>query len=180
MNKNIIYAALIVIFGITLFSNKKMIESAILKKYGQTKKDKFFKVYAAIKNLPLSKKVLTFLMSQILVETGFFSSKVKVFDLNNNASGILYTGSAAQIANGATKGSARPESEGGNYAKFNNLNDWAKEYYRVLNRKSMPLNSNDINEFVTKLKENNYFTDSLENYKKNINFFYNFLIKNKF
>jgi len=180
MNKNLIYAVLITIFGITLLSDRKMIEAAILNKYGQIKSNKFFKVLRAIKTLPLSKKQITFLMSQILVETGFFSSKNKVFDLNNNASGILYTGSAAQIANGATKGSERPTNEGGNYARFENLNDWAKEYFRVLNKKSMPLNSNDINEFVIKLKANNYFTDSLENYKKNINFFYNFLIKNNF
>lgn len=180
MNRNVIYAALIVIFGVTLFSNKKMIEEAILKKYGQIKKDKFFKVLAAIKKLPLSKKQLTFLMSQILVETGFFDARVKVFDLNNNASGIYYSGSAAQIANGATQGTPRPAKEKGYYAKFDSLDNWAKEYYRVLNRKSMPLNSDNINDFTVKLKQNNYFEDTLFNYLKNINFFYNFLIKNKF
>jgi len=180
MNKNIIAVVILVIFGITIFSNKKMIEAAIIKKYGALRAAKFLKVYAAIKNLPLSKKQITFLMSQILVETGFFSSRVKVFDLNNNASGIYYSGSAAQIANGATKGTPRPEKEGGFYAKFDSLTDWAKEYLRVLNKGSYPLNSNSIEEFTTKLKQNNYFTDTLENYLKNIIFFYNFLIKNKF
>jgi hypothetical protein len=180
MNKNVIIAAFIVIFGLSLFKSKGMIQAAILKKYGSLRSTKFFKVLAALKTLNLSAKQLTFLMSQIMVETGVFSSRSTVFDLNNNASGILYTKSSGQLANRATKGTPRSTSEGGNYAKFENLNDWAKEYFRVLNRKSMPLNANDINDFTNRLKENNYFTDSLETYKKNINFFYNFLINNKF
>lgn len=37
---------------------------------------------------------------------------------NNNLAGITWTGSQSQVAQGMTKGSARPASEGGNYAKF--------------------------------------------------------------
>jgi hypothetical protein len=180
MNKNVIIAAFIVIFGISLFKSKSMFENAINKKYGSVRGGKFLRVFNAIKKLPLSKQQLTFLMAQIMVETGVFTSRVKVFDLNNNASGILYTGSAAQIANGATRGSLRPASEGGNYARFENLDNWAKEYFRVLNKGVFPLNSSDIKQFTTKLKENRYFADPLEIYLKNITFFYNFLVNNKF
>lgn len=180
MNKNFLYAAALVFLGITLFDKKKVIYNAIAEKYGSIKKRKFQAVERALKTLPISKKQLEFLMSQVLLETDFFSSNNKVFDLNNNASGIYYTGSEGQLKNGATKGSPRPAKEGGNYAKFNSLNDWAKEYFRVLNRKSMPLDANNIVDFGLRLKNNNYFTDSLETYQKNLNFFYNYLIKNGF
>ena len=180
MNKNVIIAAFIVIFGISFFKSKNMIQEAITKKYGSIRAGKFFRVLNAIKKLPLSKQQLSFLMAQIMVETGVFTSRVKVFDLNNNASGILYTGSAAQIANGATRGSLRPANEGGNYARFENLDNWAKEYFRVLNKGVFPLNSSNITEFTTKLKTNKYFADPLDVYLKNITFFYNFIVKNQF
>jgi len=178
MNKNFLFTAILFLIGFSLLNKKNVIYLAIQKKYGELKAIKFKRVENAVNLLPITKKAKSFLMAQILVETGFFNSKNKVFELNNNASGILYTGSSGQISNGATKGSERPTKEGGNYAKFENLNDWAKEYYRVLNRGVMPLNAININDFAGKLKLNNYFTDSLEVYRKNLNFFYNFLIKN--
>lgn len=180
MNKNLVYTSLLLLIGFALFSKKRIIYQTILKKYGDVKARKFKEVEAAVNSLPISKKAKSFVMAQILVETGFFSSKAKVYDLNTNASGIFYTGSAAQIANGATKGTPRPANEGGNYAKFNNLNDWVKEYYRVLNRNAMPLNASNIVDFGARLKQNNYFTDTLAKYQNNLNFFYKFLINNGF
>lgn len=180
MNKNIIAVVILAIFGFSLFSKKSMIKDAILKKYGDLRAAKFFRVYAAIKSLNLTAKQNLFVMSQIMLETGIFSSRVKVFDLNNNASGIYFSGSAAQLANGATRGSLRPASEGGNYANFKNLDDWAKEYLRVLNKGSFPLTANTITEFNEKLVENRYYDiRGAAQYLKNLTFFYNFLIKNK-
>jgi hypothetical protein len=180
MNKNVIIVALIAIFGFSLFKNKTMIKAAIEKKYGSIRGSKFFRVLDSVNQLQLNKKQLSYIMAQIMVETGVFTSRVKVFDLNNNASGILYTGSAAQIANGATRGTARPTSEGGNYAKFDNLNNWAKEYYRVLNKGTMPLEASSIDIFNQRLKMNRYYTELESVYFKNLNFFYNFLLQNQF
>lgn len=154
-----------------------MFAQEFLKKYGAERQRKFIQVYAALQKLPLTSFQFTFLLSQILTETGVFSSMSNVFTLNNNASGILYTGSKKQKENNATKGSKRLIIEGGYYAKFRNLDDWAKEYFRILNKGSMPIMATNIKNFGFRLKENNYFTDSLEKYQKNLNFFYNFLKK---
>lgn len=178
MNKKVIYAAIIVFLGLTiLIKNPKMLLDAMLIKYGKDKRDKFAKVYNAIISLPISKTTIKMVLAQILTETGVFSSSSNVFDLNNNASGILYTGSKGQIANGATKGSKRMSIEGGYYAKFDTLQNWAKEYYRVLNRGAMPLKAIDINDFAVRLKQNNYFTAPLKEYQKNLVFYNNYLTK---
>lgn len=180
-NKFILIAGVIGIAFLLLDKNKNMIQSAIFKKYGTVRSEKFFRVLNAVKKLPLNKKQLEFIMAHIMTETGMFTSRSTVFDLNNNASGIYYSGSAAQKANGATKGTLRPASEGGNYARFQSLDNWAKEYFRVLNKGSFPLTAKNIIEYNDKLKINNYYdTRGAANYLKNITFFYNFLIKNKF
>jgi flagellum-specific peptidoglycan hydrolase FlgJ len=183
MAKNILLNSILVTFGIYLLFKKSMLENDIIKKYGEPRLKKFNLVLAALKKLNLTALKLKFLISQVLLETGFFDSKSNVYDLNNNASGIFWSGSAAQIATGAKKGSKRLSSEGSYYAKYENLDDWAKDYYRIItqyNPKNNPLNSNTITEFTTKLKANNYFTDTIENYLKNITFWYNYLIKINF
>ena len=178
MNKNIFIAAIIVFLGYKIINTKtKMFFDNILAKYGTEKSDKFKKVFSALNTLPLSKTSLKLLLSQVLNETGVFSSLTHVFDLNNNASGIIYTGSPGQKANGATKGSKRMSIEGGYYAKFDTLNNWAKEYYRILNKGAMPLKATSPEDFATRLKQNGYFTAPLSDYKKNLIFFHDYLTK---
>jgi len=180
MNKKLLYSTILNIFGIYILTKKSIIQTEILKKYGPARLNKFNQVLNSLQKLNLSDLKLKFLMAQVLVETGFFDSKSKVYDMNNNASGILYTGSVPQLKNGAKKGTARPFSEKGFYAKFDSLDNWAKEYYRILNKNNSPLDSLTIIDFVNKLKQNNYFTDTLEHYTNSIKYFYDFLIKNKF
>lgn len=51
---------------------------------------------------------------------------------NNNPGGIMYTGSEIQQALGIKKGTARPAAEGGNYAKFDTMQDGVDEVARQL------------------------------------------------
>lgn len=179
MNKKIFVAVVIVYLGYKIFNKRsKMIFDKILAKYGTQKSKKFKEVFDALNTLPLSKTTMDLLLAQVLNETGMFSSLSNVYDLNKNASGILYTGSKGQKANGATKGSKRMSIEGGYYARFDTLNNWAKEYYRVLNRGALPLKAIDAKDFAVRLKQNGYFTAPLAEYQKNLIFFHDFLIKN--
>ena len=179
MNKNIFIAAIIVFLGYKIFNKKaSMFFNNILAKYGTDKRDKLIKVIDALNTLPISKTQLKLLIAQVMNETAMFSSTSNVFDLNNNASGILYTGSTGQKANGAKQGSKRMSIEGGYYAKFDTLNNWAKEYYRVLNRGALPLRATSAKDFAIRLKQNNYFTAPVSEYSKNLVFFHDYLTKN--
>jgi hypothetical protein len=107
-------------------------------------------------------KVIPYLVAQVAYETGDFKSKL--LKDHNNASGIVFTGRASQ--KNAVKGRPLPEDGRYFYAKFATLNDWAKDYMRVLNLKAKPIQANSPDDFITRLKSNGYFTAPVELYKK--------------
>lgn len=119
------------------------------------------KVLQALINAGAKPDVIPFLMSQVAHETGDFDSPV--FNKDNNASGIIYIGKPTKQLN-ATKGTKRKASEGGNYAKFNTLTDWAKDYLRIIG--TAPSKATNIVEYAKLLKARGYYTDTLENYTK--------------
>jgi hypothetical protein len=119
----------------------------------------FAKTFAELK---APAKVIPYLVAQVAYETGDFKSKL--LKDHNNASGIVFTGRASQ--KNAVKGRPLPEDGRYFYAKFATLNDWAKDYMRVLNLKAKPIQANSPDDFITRLKSNGYFTAPVELYKK--------------
>ena len=105
--------------------------------------------------------LLPVLLAQVAHETVGFTSVIAITD--NNLSGIKFVGQA-----GATKGRLSPE--GNYYAKYNSSTLWAKDYLRILSRggENAPIHATDSTDFVNRLKDNRYFTDSLENYQRAI------------
>lgn len=106
---------------------------------------------------------LTWVMAQLAFETAHFASTVALVD--NNLSGIKY-----YKQKGATRGTKAPANEGDYYAHYNNYNEWARDYLRILNTvgKQRPLDAASPEDFVRKLKENNYFSGNLTNYIKGV------------
>lgn len=104
------------------------------------------------------------LTAMVLHETNGLRSKISKVD--NNFSGITWINKPYQV--NATKGTQKPKSEGGYYARFKSQEDWARDFLRILaiGGTSAPLYSTSVEQFVKRLKRNNYFTDSEENYKK--------------
>jgi hypothetical protein len=119
----------------------------------------FAKTFAELK---APARVIPYLVAQVAYETGDFKSKL--LKDHNNASGIVFTGRASQ--KNAVKGRPLPEDGRYFYAKFATLNDWAKDYMRVLSLKAKPLQATSPDDFITRLKSNGYFTAPLEQYKK--------------
>lgn len=118
---------------------------------------KLLPVYDLLINAGLQDPQLSFATSQVLFETGEFSKKSKVADLNNNLSGIMFINKPG-IQKNAVKGSAFPSKEGKYYyAKFKTLQDWANDYVRVLNLKNKPLQAVTVKDYVTRLAKNKYF-----------------------
>lgn len=106
----------------------------------------------------------TFAAAQVLFETNGLTSNVSKAD--NNLSGILFINKPYQVA---TKGVARPRSEGGNYAHFDSVRAWAKDFVRILKLgKEKPINAITLEDFVRRLKQNGYFASSEQNYYKGV------------
>ena len=108
---------------------------------------------------------LPFLMAQVAHETGDFDSNV--YRNNTNMSGITYINKPAKQKN-ASRGTALPKSEWSApdkpiyYAKFNTLEDWARDYLRLVG--SPVQKAKSIEEYAKLLKDRGYYTATLKSY----------------
>ncbi len=106
-------------------------------------------------NAGAPKDKLSWLIGQLSFETANFSSQEAEQD--NNLSGITFANQSL-----ATQGQKMPmaESKTGYYAHYNNYDEWAKDYLRILNTvgTARPLNEDTVEGFVSALKKNGYFT----------------------
>lgn len=97
--------------------------------------------------------------AQVIFETGNKLSNVAKTD--NNYSGIMWTNKPYQKA---TKGLPFPASEGKYYyAHFASVNDWAKDFKRILSikgPKGAPIDATSLGDYVARLYANKYFTSS--------------------
>lgn len=101
-------------------------------------------------------------IAQIAHETAGFTSNVAI--TCNNLSGIKYIGKSYQ---NATKCTGSPE--GNSYAKFENYTAWAADYIRILSNGYRPIDAKNVNDFAYRLKQNNYYTDTVTNYTAGLN-----------
>lgn len=101
--------------------------------------------------------------AQIMHETGGMTSKL-ANDGSNNLSGIKYVGQS-----GATRGSASPE--GDYYAKFNSLDDYAKNFASILKNDGIDSSIKTVDQYATALKNHKYFTAPLSEYESAMNSF---------
>jgi len=115
----------------------------------------------SLKNAGLPTDKLKFVLPQLAFETGHFKSSV--YQLDNNLSGITYAGQPL-----ATKGQKMPKNESltGYYAHFKSIDDWAKDYLRIMQNvgKYRPLEASNISEFAHRLKLNGYYTADEKQY----------------
>lgn len=187
MQKNKIYKYFLLTIGLIFIVNYKKKSKMQLLNFKEPVRLKLFVIISELQKLGLNDEQIKLALSQILLETGQFSTKSNVFKLNNNYSGIKFINKPHQIA---VKGSPVPPSERikndpnsplNFYAKFNTIGDWAKDYVRILNlRKNKPLQAANIDEFHKRLTENKYYDTSKPSnvnlYLKNLRYFYKNLV----
>jgi hypothetical protein len=107
--------------------------------------------------------ILPYIVAQVAHETGDFKSKL-LYD-HNNATGITFANNS-KLQKNAKKGRPLPEDSRYNYAIFDSINDWAIDYIRLIKRgKNKPMEAKDIDEYINRLKANNFFTANIDLYK---------------
>lgn len=114
---------------------------------------------AEMKNKKQPVRLLPFYMQQLAHETAGFNSRVSKV---NNLSGIKYN------KNGFAKDSGIESPEGNNYAAYDNLSLWAKDFLRIIERMGAD-KAQTIGEFSRILKSKGYYTDKEANYTKALN-----------
>ena len=127
------------------------------KKESKSIPQTFADMFAALGVKP---NVIPFMVAQTAFETGNFKSRL--YNDHNNATGIVFTGKSTQ--KNATKGRPLPEDSRYNYAKFATLQDWAADYVRILKMGNKPIEADNVDDFVSRLKANKYFSAPIEEY----------------
>ena len=113
-------------------------------------------------------RVADYVATQAMYESKDGTSNVAM--KNSNYSGIKYTGRKTQKA---AKGLQSPE--GNYYAKYPSIGAWLDDYIRILKMgPGKPFsNAKNMQDYVTRLKLNRYFTDTAGNYLANMKAVYN-------
>jgi hypothetical protein len=114
--------------------------------------DNLKKVSAALSNAGLSGNTLVLALAQVAHETaGFNNAKITT---HNNASGIVFANNPKKQPN-ASRGNKLPEAPKYNYAKFDSLNDWAKDYIRIVGNNLKK--SADSSQYALRLADQKYY-----------------------
>lgn len=133
----------------------------------------FQAISSALQRAGLKGNELVLALAQIAHESaGFTDKKIKS---HLNPSGIVYAGSAKQ--KGATRGNPLPENRKYNYAKFDTINDWAKDYIRIVGKTLKSASS--ATDFAKKLGNKGYYEvssrypNAVQNYANALNYWAN-------
>jgi hypothetical protein len=173
--KKAVIVSVLILFLIFLSKNKKQVEKITSNALSSVKNSLSLAasqieiVGNAIASLIRSGCPVTslpFVIAQLAFETGHFKSSEALVD--NNLSGIKFMGQ-----NGATRGqylNPNAQEAGGFYAHYNTIDDWAKDYLRILNKvgNARPLEATNAADFVHALKQNKYFEGNENQYTKGV------------
>lgn len=170
-NKKILLFTAIALLLYKLTKGKKTMSTKFIR-FKPEEAAKLQALEAALINAGLKEPVLDFALAQLLLETGRFSKKSAVSTLNNNYTGIKWLNKKYQIAE---RGSEAPPAEQQGlpvnsplryYAKFKDINGWAKDYVRILSFGAKPINATTIEDFNTRLNKNKYYGGNTAVYGK--------------
>jgi hypothetical protein len=125
-------------------------------------------IYDKLRAAGLNDVLSAFALSQFAHETNGFTSSI--FKSNNNVCGMTY----------AQQSLAQDEKNG--YAYYNTIDDSVQDFVKWYSRHrnklfSLPLTINSLEDYVSFLKNQDYFTADESEYLKGCQFFYNQLFK---
>jgi hypothetical protein len=138
--------------------------------YGGDNVQRLTNLYTIIANLPdpntgqpLTAFQQQLMLAQALHETGLFtgSPNYKNTDQDFNYAGITAHGGYAPDASG--------------YAVYPNLQSFVLDWLAILNHGAQPIEATSVSDFVTRLKNNGYFTDLWAVYYYGVNKWFNIL-----
>lgn len=120
------------------------------------------KLRSLLLSVGFPKETVNLFVAQVMFESNFNSNVAKT---DNNLSGITYINRPYQHAQKGLQMPKRDTPNGiGYYAHFATLEDWAKDYKRILSFGSKPIEAKTVEDFVMRLRTNNYFGGNQQQY----------------
>jgi len=117
-----------------------------------------------LKKNKVPESAIPFLISQIILESNWFTSDPYLLD--NNPGGITWNPNYKKRP-GASIGRKRPPNEGGNYVRFDSYDSAAKDYVRIVNingAAGKPIDSTSYQDYAKRLKVNGYYASKESEY----------------
>ena len=173
MNKSVVAIGLVILAFVLLSNKASAADSAssnfdftdLVNIYGEDKVNRLKNLYTAIVNsgLDLSDFQIQILLAQALHESGLFTDAVNLNNIDqlNNWAGIK-------------SGSYGKSRNGGTYAYYSSLTDFVNNWYQLLSDDGA-MDATSVSGFTAALKDAHYFTDSLSNYTRDVQHWYNVL-----
>ena len=113
-------------------------------------------IYQELQSRGYTNLQILFMLSQILHETGLFTSVANWKRINNNNFAGLTL-------------------EKGGYAAYPDISSFVDAYNGFLTKKSNPLGASDLNDFNNRLQQNGYYTADPQIYLNDLQKYYNLL-----
>ena len=122
------------------------------------------KLYLAMQGKGLTALQIQLMLSQALFETGLFTQAPNFhnMDVLNNYAGI-------------TGNSRYPAGAGSGYAQYPSLDAFVDDWIGLISSSNDPIDATSVTDFVTRLRENGYYTDSIQNYGNGVATYFNLL-----
>lgn len=113
-------------------------------------------IYQELSSRGYTTMQILFMLSQILFETGLFTSVANYNLINqNNFAGLTVVG--------------------GGYAQYNSVSDFCDSYIGFLTKGANPLGASSLTDFNNRLQQNGYYTENPTVYLNGLQSYYNLL-----
>lgn len=130
--------------------------SSLADQYGEDAVNRLNALYAEFLSRGYSDQQILYMLSQILFETGLFTSNPNYHLMNqNNYAGLT------QVSGG--------------YAAYNSISDFVDAYDGFLTKYNNPLGANSLSDFNNRLLNNHYYTENPGVYYNGLLRYYNML-----
>lgn len=132
--------------------------SSLQDGYGSDAVNRLNQLYAAMLNNGWTTQQCLYGLSQILHESGLFTSlaNYNLMDNYHNYAGLT--------------------SISGGYASYNSIPDFVNDYENFLTKGANPLGASNLMDFNNRLVTNHYYTDSPQTYYNDLSNYYNLLV----
>lgn len=130
--------------------------SSLQDTYGSDQVNRLNAIYAQLLARGYTTQQILYMLSQILFESGLFTSQANYSLMNqNNYAGLTVVG--------------------GGYASYSSISDFVDAYLGFMTKGSDPVDATSLNDFNSRLVQNSYYTENPAVYLNGLQGYYNLL-----
>lgn len=130
--------------------------SSLADQYGTDQVNRLNAIYQQLLKRGLSNQQILYMLSQVLFESGLFTSAANYPLMNqNNYAGLT--------------------NVGGGYASYGSVSDFVDAYIGFLSKRADPIDATSLTDYNNRLQQNGYYTENPSVYLNGLQTYYNLL-----